>query len=74
MKKTGICPKCGGTDVLRIPGGTVCLGDSSQNFVAVGLSSVPVDRYVCCCCGFSEEWLRESDLKKVKKYWAEAAQ
>ena len=48
---------------------TVCLGDSSQNFVAVGLSSVPVDWYVCCCCGFSEEWLRESDLKKVKKYW-----
>ncbi len=51
MKKTSICPKCGGTDVLRIPGGTVCLGDSSQNFVAVGLSSVPVDRYVCCAVG-----------------------
>ena len=74
MKKTSICPKCGGTDVLRIPGGTVCLGGSSQNFVAVGLSSVPVDQYICCACGFSEEWLREEDLEKVKKYWAEAAQ
>lgn len=74
MKKTGVCPKCGGTDVIRIPGGTASFGDSSQNFVTVGLSSVPVDRYVCCACGFSEEWLRGDDLKKVKKYWAEKAQ
>ena len=74
MKKTSICPKCGGTDVLRIPGGTVCLGDSSQNFVIRGFQSAPVDRYICCACGFSEEWLREEDLEKVKKYWAGAAQ
>ncbi len=36
--------------------------------------AAPVNRFVCCACGFSEEWLREEDLEKVKKYWAEAAQ
>lgn len=74
MKKTGVCPKCGGADIVRVPGGVRSTMDNTQNFVIRGFQSAPVDRYICCDCGFSEEWLREEDLEKVKKYWAEAAQ
>ena len=74
MKKAGVCPKCGGLDIARVPGGVRSTMDNSQNFVIRGFQSAPVDRYICCACGFSEEWLREEDLEKVKKYWAEAAQ
>lgn len=73
MKKTGVCPKCGGADIVRVPGGVRSTMDNTQNFVIRGFQSAPVDRYICCACGFSEEWLREEDLEKVKKYWAEAA-
>ncbi|WP_418738290.1 hypothetical protein, partial [Dysosmobacter sp.] len=59
MKKTGVCPKCGGADIVRVPGGVRSTMDNTQNFVIRGFQSAPVDRYICCACGFSEEWLRE---------------
>ena len=74
MKKTGVCPKCGGADIVRVPGGVRGTMDNMQNFVIWGVQTAPVDRYICCVCGFSEEWLREDDLEKVKEYWAKAAQ
>ena len=76
MKKTNVCPKCGGTDIVKVPGTASGSGRYCYNEVPLGLFMVaaPVDRFVCCTCGYSEEWLRESDLKKVKKYWAETAQ
>ena len=74
MKETGVCPKCGGADIVRVPGGIRSTMANTQNFVIRGFQSAPVDRYICCICGFSEEWLREEDLEKVKEYWAEAAQ
>ena len=30
----------------------------------------PVDRFVCCTCGYSEEWLRKSNLDDIKERWA----
>ena len=75
MKKTGVCPKCGGTDIVKVPGMASGSGRFCCNEVPLGiLDAAPVDRFVCCTCGYSEEWLREEDLEKVKKYWAEAAQ
>ena len=56
MKKTGVCPKCGGADIVRVPGGVRSTMDNTQNFVIRGFQSAPVDRYICCACGFSEEW------------------
>ena len=66
MKKTGVCPKCGGADIVRVPGGVRSTMDNTQNFVIRGFQSAPVDRYICCACGFSEEWLREEDLEKAQ--------
>ena len=67
MKKTGVCPKCGGTDIVKEPGtGRFCC-----NEVPLGiLDAAPVDRFVCCTCGYSEEWLRKSNLDDIRERWA----
>ena len=36
MKKAGVCPKCKGTDIVRVPGGIRSTMDSTQNFVTCG--------------------------------------
>lgn len=67
MKKTGVCPKCAGTDILRIPGNIGLYGVG--NNIQCGLFSryVLVDRYVCCKCGFSEEWIDEKDIERLEQ-------
>lgn len=68
MKTTGRCPKCSGTDILRMPGKAGAYG--SGNNIITGMtvfSAVPVHRYVCCSCGFSEEWIDQNDLQKLKE-------
>lgn len=66
MKNTKRCPKCGCEEILFVPG-TVGYG-TGNNVIRTGVtvfSSVEVDRYVCTACGFSEEWIREEDLKSL---------
>lgn len=36
MKETGVCPKCGGADVVRVTGGVRSTMDNTQNFVIRG--------------------------------------
>lgn len=66
MKNTKKCPKCESTNIVRIDG-YVGSGGAGQN-VMVGttiLSAVNVNRYICCNCGYTEEWIDVEDLKKV---------
>ena len=68
MKTTGRCPKCSGTDILRVPGKAGAYG--SGNNIITGMtvfSAAPVHRYVCCSCGYSEEWIDQNDLQKLKE-------
>ena len=68
MKKSNVCPKCGSNDILMIPGSSGAYGVG--NNIQVGwstFSAVLVDRYVCCGCGFSEEWIDEKDIEKLKE-------
>lgn len=68
MKNTKICPKCNHTEIIRIEGTAGSYG--SGNNIQVGLtyfSAVLVHRYVCCNCGFSEEWIDTEDISKLKK-------
>ena len=72
MKNNKVCPKCGGAAVLLIPGSSGAYGVG--NNIQVGwttLSAVLVSRYVCCSCGFSEEWIDKKDLDKLKKEFGE---
>ncbi len=73
MKKTDQCPKCGGTDILCIPGTAEAYG--TGNNIRVGMtifSAVLVHRYVCTACGYSEEWIDEADMEKLKKKYRDA--
>ena len=70
MKYSKVCPKCCGTDLLRIEGN--CGAYGVGNNIPTGsllLKPVLVHRYLCCKCGYSEEWIDREDIPAlVKKY------
>lgn len=66
MKDSKTCPKCRSANIVRIDGYTGAYG--SGNNVMVGktvFSSVNVNRYICCTCGFTEEWIDKADIEKI---------
>jgi predicted nucleic-acid-binding Zn-ribbon protein len=70
MKNTGKCTKCGGEQILRIP--NKYAGSCAGNIINLSNrffpSNVPVTRYLCPKCGFSEDWVEEpSDLEDLRK-------
>ena len=68
MKNTKICPKCTSDNIIRIDG--YCGPYGSGNNIMTGstiFSTVNVNRYICCGCGFTEEWLDKEDIEKVAK-------
>ena len=68
MKNTLVCPKCKGVDIVRFDGYAGAYG--SGNNVMVGksiFSAVNVNRYVCCSCGYSEEWIDKDDLSSISE-------
>ena len=67
MKTNDKCPKCGSTDILIIPGKCASgVGNAIQvGFTIIG--AVPVTRYLCGACGFSEEWIDEiENIEKIR--------
>ena len=67
MHTTALCPKCQSGDIVRIDGYTGPYG--SGNNVMTGatiFSGVKVNRYICCHCGFTEEWIDREYLEKIK--------
>lgn len=67
MKKSRKCPKCNSTDIVRIDGSVEGYGAGNNlKLGATIFSAVKVNRYVCCTCGFIEEWLDKEDIEKVK--------
>ncbi len=63
-----ICPKCGSNDIVIVDGYAGAYG--SGNNIMVGgtiFSAVKVDRYICASCGFTEEWIRGTELQKLAK-------
>lgn len=59
MKNTGLCPKCGSTDVHR------ALHSNANNIRPVAsLSSAVVytTHYVCRVCGYVEEWVKPEEI------------
>jgi predicted nucleic-acid-binding Zn-ribbon protein len=66
MKNTGSCPKCRSSDVARVP------AEPGEGHAPAGplgvLTGVAMTRFVCCRCGYSEEWVEAGDdLAAVKK-------
>ncbi len=68
MKNTKICPKCNSSDILIVDGYAGAYG--SGNNIMTGMtifSAVKVDRYICCSCGYTEEWINTKNMDKLKK-------
>ena len=63
MKHTKTCPKCGSHEILRVKDTG---GDLTNALVLGFMSMVYVPRYVCCDCGYTEEWVDRSDLPILK--------
>ena len=71
MKNRNICPKCNSNNIVCVNGGIG--SDGAGNIVMVGrtvFSAVPIDRYICCDCGFTEEWIDQSYLSKIKEKYS----
>lgn len=67
MKNSRICPKCGSNEIVVVDGFAGAYGTGNNIMVGVTIfSAVKVDRYVCCDCGFSEEWIRNEDIDRLK--------
>ena len=68
MKNAKICPKCSSSDILIVDGYAGAYG-SGKNIMtgATIFSAVKVDRYICCSCGYTEEWIDTKDMEKLKK-------
>jgi len=68
MKNRKICPKCNSIDIIRVPGksGAYGSGNNIQTCLTI-FSAVLVHRYVCCACGYSEEWIDKQDIRKLKE-------
>ena len=70
MKRTGICPKCGSAKIERIPdNGRYANGNNIYLRSAVVLADrIPMIKYVCCDCGYVEEWIEaKADLEKIRE-------
>lgn len=73
MKRTHVCPKCNDMDIIKIEGDV--RGYGAGNNIQTGMtifSSVLVHRYLCCKCGYSEEWVDTEDIGKLKKKYEKA--
>lgn len=71
MKNSNKCPKCSGSDIVRVPGEVIGVGGG--NWIRVGVSvfgAVKVSRYVCVACGFLEEWVdNRGSLQRIAEKW-----
>lgn len=68
MKQSNTCPKCQGTDIIRVEGSAKRYGVG--NNIPIGLTIltyVKVPRYVCENCGYTEEWIDLEDIPKIRK-------
>ena len=66
MKYTKTCPKCRNSNIVRFNGFSGAYG--AGNNVLTGntiFSAVNVNRYICCNCGFTAEWIDKEDIEKV---------
>jgi hypothetical protein len=68
MKASHVCPKCHSGDILQIPGQAI--DGFGHDYIVVSkwtnLERIPMTRYVCASCGYSEQWVEsEGDLARL---------
>ena len=67
MKNTKSCPKCGSTDIADNPNRHAS-GNNIYTSTYTLFGKIPVIRYVCCSCGYAENWVEnEEELEEIRK-------
>lgn len=69
MKNTNKCPKCGSEHIARIPDNPSrhASGNNIYTTTVTLLGKIPVIRYVCCDCGYVENWVEtEEELERIR--------
>lgn len=68
MKNTGRCPKCSGTEIFRVDGNVGAYGTGNNMLLGrTVFSAIPVARYICMRCGFTEEWIDPDRLAEIRQ-------
>lgn len=66
MKNNKICPKCQSANIVRIDGYSGPYGTGNNVMTGMSIfSAVNLNRYICCNCGFTEEWIDKGDIEKI---------
>src|SRR6266851_4775204 len=74
--RTGICPKCGSTDICGAVNGLATGGRQNSGGISV-IKNLMVKRgdtddYVCLGCGFFEQYMRPGKaLNWIGRHWAQ---
>jgi hypothetical protein len=65
MKQTRTCVKCKSKEIIRVPASAWF----EDNKIPVGfMAVVKTTRYICCDCGFVEEWIQSAvDREKLRE-------
>lgn len=68
MKVSNTCPKCQSQNIIRFDGSAGAYGAGNNIMIGTTIfSAVNVNRYVCCDCGFVEEWIDEHELFSLRR-------
>ncbi|MCI8917355.1 MAG: hypothetical protein HFH29_01035 [Eubacterium sp.] len=68
MKNSKKCPKCSSLDIIIVDGYTGAYGSGNNIITGYSIfSGVGIDRYICCSCGFTEEWIAVDQIEKIRK-------
>ena len=66
MKNTKECPKCKSQNIVRFDGWSGAYGTGNNIMTGKSIfSAVNVNRYICCDCGYTEEWIDREDMEKI---------
>lgn len=69
MKNNKICPKCNGNDIVVVSNDghpDASNGNNILTGMTIFSGNVFIKRYICCGCGFSEEWIEQADIATLK--------
>lgn len=70
MKNGTPCPKCGSRHIVRVPDNPRRHASGSNIYTtrATLLGKIPVIRYVCRGCGYTENWVEtRRELEQIAK-------
>ncbi|MBD5559035.1 MAG: hypothetical protein HDQ87_01550 [Clostridia bacterium] len=70
MKNTEVCPKCGSKSIVRVPDNPNrhASGNNIYTSTLTLAKKIPVIRYVCCDCGYVENWVEtRKALDEIKR-------